>query len=170
MKQQLLISAYQRISRRLFAKAGSVLHHDDDARDAIQEAFCRLWASPPDIERDSQAEGVLTVAVRNVSIDTLRRRQAHPTDEIPPDLSITDDTSPADRMELYREVTAITAQALSERDRMILLRRDRDEWSFEELAEEFGITAANARLIVARARRTVREIYNQRNSNHHTHL
>lgn len=163
MKQQLLISAYQRISRRLFAKARGVLP-DDDARDAVQEAFCRLWAQPPDIARDSQAEGVLTVAVRNVSIDTVRRRHSHPTDELLPDTPLPEDSSQQEREELYHEVEAIVAQSLSERDRLILLRRDRDEWSFEEIADAFGVTPANARVIVARARQTVRKVYNQRNN------
>ncbi|MBD5224364.1 MAG: hypothetical protein HDS68_00120 [Bacteroidales bacterium] len=42
---------------------------------------------------------------------------------------------------------------------MILFRRDRDEWSFEDIAKQYDITPANARLIVARARKTIRNIY-----------
>ncbi|MDE6403386.1 MAG: hypothetical protein K2K86_06235, partial [Muribaculaceae bacterium] len=64
-----------------------------------------------------------------------------------------------ERQQVIDRVNEIKSLHLSERDREILLRRDRDEWSFEELAEHFNLTPANVRMIVSRARATVRNIY-----------
>ena len=57
----------------------------------------------------------------------------------------------------------LAAEHLSTRDREILFRRDRDEWSFEDIAEHYGTTPANARLIVARARQKLRTLYTKQN-------
>ncbi|MDE6855666.1 MAG: sigma-70 family RNA polymerase sigma factor, partial [Muribaculaceae bacterium] len=40
-----------------------------------------------------------------------------------------------------------------------LYPRDRDGWEFDEIAESFGISEANARMIVSRARKTIRSLY-----------
>ena len=145
----------------LLVKARTIVSSDEEARDVIQEAFCNLWTKCPEIERQSQAEAILSTTVRNLSIDKLRRRNAHPTDSIddstePPDI---DNSSGEETVDIYRRVESLAAKTLSERDRMILFRRDRDEWSFEDIAKQYDITPANARLIVARARKTIRNIY-----------
>lgn len=50
---------------------------------------------------------------------------------------------------------------LSEQARSVLLLRDRDEWEFDAIAEHLGLSEANVRMILSRARRTVRDLYNQ---------
>lgn len=100
-------------------------------------------------------------AVRNLSIDVIRRDNAKRTSSLEEntDMPDTGDTDAESRMETYRQVERIAGKHLSERDRDILFRRDRDEWSFEEIAEAYGTTPANVRVIVARARKTIRNIY-----------
>ena len=149
MKKELLTSVYKKMRSRLIARARSVVISDDEARDVIQEAFCNLWAHHTRLEHESQAEALFMTTVRNLSIDVIRRDNA-------PD---TNNTDAENRMETYRQVERIAKSHLSERDRAILFRRDRDEWSFEDIAEEYGTTPANVRVIVARARKTIRKIY-----------
>lgn len=163
MNKRFLTSAYERMRAMLVAKAAGIVSSDDDARDVIQEAFYKLWNHPQAIERQSQADALLTVTVRNLSIDTVRRRNAHPTDGLDENRNLADNDQEVEeqRTAIYRHVEQIASQALSERDREILFRRDRDEWSFEEIAEQFGTTPANVRVIVARARKTIRNLYRQ---------
>lgn len=146
----------------LIARARGVVSSDDDARDVIQEAFYKLWSRGDTYEREGQAEAMLMTTVRNLSIDTVRRRKSHPSDKLDENSDICDSNGFDDeaRAEIYRRIERIASEKLSERDRLILFRRDRDEWSFEEIAESFGTTPANVRMIVARARKTIRAIYN----------
>ena len=132
----------------------------DDDEDALQEAFCRLWTRRADFSSQGEAEGFLTVAARNVSIDRQRRRQAHPETDIDaieryPASDDDDDI----RSEQIAEINRLIGSHLSQRDREILYRRDRDGWEFYEIAESFGISEANARMIVSRARKTIRSLY-----------
>lgn len=163
MKTDLLTLTFQRLRPRLFQKARGVLADDEDARDVLQDVFFKLWSVRESIESERHAAGLATTTVRNLSIDRLRRKQVHPTDSIsstPELIDVPDASADDSRAETLRRVNMLIEANLSARDRQILILRDRDEWEFEEIALKFNITPANARLIVARARKTIRTLYN----------
>lgn len=165
MKNGILTSTFEQLQQRLYLKARAMLASDDDARDVLQDAFFKLWANHAVTEHERNAAGLLMTTVRNLSIDRLRRRQTRP--EIPiddrclPDCE--EDHTSDERHEVYLRVERLVRLNLSPRDREILFRRDRDGWSFDEIAAEYGVTEANARLIVARARKTIRTLFNSNN-------
>ncbi|MDE6379224.1 MAG: sigma-70 family RNA polymerase sigma factor [Muribaculaceae bacterium] len=157
MERDFIISAFRSVRRRLMSRSS------DDDEDALQEAFCRLWSRRADFSSQSEAEGFLTVAARNVSIDRQRRRQTHPETDIDAiDRHPEADDDPDPPVELIAEINRLIETQLSPRDREILNRHDRDGWEFDEIAEHFGISQANARMIVSRARKTIRTLYRQR--------
>lgn len=160
MNKELLTSVFERLRGQLFSKARGVVQNQDDAQDILQDAFVRLWSSKINIEHTAHAEGLFNVTVRNLSIDCYRRSQDHPTSTLDNGFDRdNEDYEGNEREEVIRQVNEIISRHLSARDREILLHRDRDGWDFEEIAEEYNLTAANVRMIVARARRTVRDIY-----------
>ena len=131
-----------------------------DADDAVQEAFCRLWgAAGAAPQSAAHAEALSRTAVRNASIDILR----HSSGTCPLDEAIGDEAPPPqeDSDELFAEVRKIIDARLSERDRRMLCLREMHGYEWEELAEMFGTTEGNARMIVSRARKAVREYYRQ---------
>ena len=156
MERDFIISAFRSVRRRLSRRS-------DDDEDALQEAFCRLWTRRADFSTQSEAEGFLTVAARNVSIDRRRRLQAHPEADIDMiDRHPITEEDPDPRLELINEINRLIDTGLSPRDREILHRRDRDGWEFDEIASRYGISEANARMIVSRSRKTIRELYLKR--------
>ncbi|MDE7410247.1 MAG: sigma-70 family RNA polymerase sigma factor [Muribaculaceae bacterium] len=156
MERDFIISAFRNVSRRF--RSGRT----DDDEDSLQEAFCRLWTRRGDFSSMGEAEGFLTVAARNVSIDRQRRRQAHPETDIDTVCHHPAAGEDNDRSDLITEINRLIDTCLSPRDREILRRHDRDGWDFEDIAEHFGITQANARMILSRARKTIRTLYRQR--------
>lgn len=157
MEIDFIISAFSSVRRRLLSR------RSDDDEDALQEAFCRLWIRRAEFSSQGEAEGFLTVATRNVSIDHHRRRQAHPETDINTlDRHPASDEESDSRFDRIEEVNRLIEIHLSERDREILHRHDRDGWDFEEIADHFGITQANARMILSRARKTIRTLYMER--------
>ena len=157
MERDFIISAFRSVRRRLLSR------RSDDDEDALQEAFCRLWARRAEFSSQGEAEGFLTVAARNVSIDHHRRRQSHPETDIDSldRHPVSEEDSDA-YLEQIAEINRLIESHLSERDREILNRHDRDGWDFEEIADHFGITQANARMILSRARKTIRTLYRER--------
>lgn len=159
MASDILTSTFMRLRERLKANARRLLSDDSEADDALQDAFCRLWKHRERIVSDSQAEGLSVIAVRNTCIDALRRRQdSLPVDQAEAELSDNDDSDSL-RDELYQSVKKIIDHRLSERERSVITMRDTMGMEFSDIADELGITENNARMILSRARRAVREIY-----------
>ena len=155
MKRDFLTTAFERIRGRM-TRMGTADEYSDD----LQDAFCRLWSRRDSIADAGQAEGMLTVTVRNIHIDNLRQRSRHPSVKMEDAGPIPDTEAESDNAEeLYNEIDRIMATHLSERDRMILHLRDRNGWEFEKIAGHLGLTESNVRMILSRARKTVREIY-----------
>ncbi len=76
-----LTDTFTRLRQRLQALATFILRNEEDAEDALQEAFCRMWVRK-DLCDKAPMEGHLMVAVRNVCIDYLRRKKNRKTDSI----------------------------------------------------------------------------------------
>jgi len=58
---------------RLFAVAYSVLGDTEEARDAVQDAFIRLWNALPSIRNPKKLVPFLTQTIKRLAIDRLRR-------------------------------------------------------------------------------------------------
>lgn len=150
-----LVRVFMRLRPRLRSIASAMLGSESEADDAVQEAFIRLWG-----RREAADGSEAFVAVRSASIDALRRRRVRRAESLdtafndPPD-----DSPPAEPSELYEEVSALIDSQLSEREKTILLLRDRDEWEFESIASRFDLSESNVRMILSRARQKVRQIY-----------
>ncbi|MDE5983043.1 MAG: sigma-70 family RNA polymerase sigma factor [Duncaniella sp.] len=160
MALDLLTSVFTRLRPRLHSTARRLLESDDDADDAVQEAFCRLWQRRDRLSGESEAEGVSVTTVRNICIDSLRQRQSRPTDQLDESSDRPDDTGTSPPLqELVEEVNTLISASLSARDREILIHRECDGWEFDEIAEHYGMTEASVRVAISRARRTVRQCY-----------
>ena len=157
MERNFIISAFRNVRRRLVAR------HADDEEDALQDAFCRLWVRRDSFSSQGEAEGFLTVTARNLTVDSPRRMQAHPETDIEnANRFESDDEDYESRKEQFIEIKRLIEQHLSSRDREILLHRDRDGWEFDEIASHYDISEANARMIVSRSRKTIRQLYLKR--------
>lgn len=160
MKADILTSIFTRLRPALLASAKGVLRENEaDASDALQEAFCRLWRHRDSFKSESHAQAASYTAVKNAAIDIVRRRHpAAPVDDIPEVSSAEPDDT-----ELYDEVDRIIRRELSERERDVLMMRDRNGFEMDAIAARIGTTEANVRLILSRARKKVRDCYRNRN-------
>ena len=160
MNHDILTSTFLRLRSRLLASARGLLANEGAADDALQEAFYKLWARRESIVSRSQAEGLSVVAVRNTCIDALRRSSHLAEQPLDQTAECIEDSDGKDaRSELYDAVKRIIDSRLSERERMVLTMRDSQGIAFADIADELGITEANARMILSRARKCVRETY-----------
>ena len=85
MSEEHLISIFTHMRKRLRRLAMQFLPDEEDADDALQEAFCRLWPRADALANAEQAEAATTLTVRNLCIDEVRRRDRRPTLELEPE-------------------------------------------------------------------------------------
>jgi len=152
-----------RLRGRLLSIARHITGNDDDAADILQEAFCRLWQRQQGVTTRNEVEGMSVVTVRNMSIDVMRRRHAHPSVElIDHDAIAEDDTSWQQREQLYQQLHAIIDNQLTTAQQRIVTMRELEGRSFDDIATEMGMSVTAVRMQLSRARKIVRQCYRRK--------
>lgn len=163
MNENNLINTFTRGRSRLLQMARRLLESQDDAEDALQEAFSRLWPRAETLRTEAEAEKLATVTVRNLSIDQLRRQSDHPNadiGELPNDTALTTDTeAEQERREQYEIVQQLITQRLTPLQQRILRLHDMEDQSYDEIAKQEGMQEAAVRMQLSRARKMIRECY-----------
>ena len=142
---------YTRYQPRLEAYCRSIVRHDEDARDAVQNAMTKALIA---LRRDTEAcnvQGWLFRIAHNEAISLLRRRR--PTSELP-DVMSDSRHGPASDLLLREELRATleNVRALPGNLQHPLLLRELAGLSYVQVAEVVGGTPAAARKAVFDAR------------------
>jgi RNA polymerase sigma-70 factor (ECF subfamily) len=155
--------------RSLWALAYRLTGSAEDAEDVVQEAFVRLLSDPPDAPFDELGRWLARV-VTNLGLDSLRRRRRRPyvgpwlpsplpTSETDPlEELVSSVPDPERRYEIAESVSLaflLALEALSPRQRAVLLFRDVLGYSARETAERVGATEGSVRVAHLRARRAL---------------
>lgn len=168
--------AYEQLLRthggRLLAVARRLLGNEEDARDAVQEAFLNAFKSIDRFEGGSLLSTWLHRIVVNVSLMKLRRRKRKPEESLDHLLPAFNERGhfverfasmdePIDeRLSRLEDQAAVRAaiDQLPEHYRTVLLLRDIEGMGTAEVAEQLGITANAAKLRLHRARQALRTL------------
>ena len=163
MSRNNLITTFTKGRSRLLQMARRLLDSQDDAEDALQEAFSRLWPRASTLQSPGDAERLASVTVRNISIDQLRRRAEHPTTDVEglgEDTTLAHDTeAEQERQEQYRIVRQMIDTRLTPLQQRILQLHDVEDRGYDEIARSEGMQEAAVRMQLSRARKTIRECY-----------
>lgn len=127
----------------------------DEALDLAQEAFVRAWQALPQWQPEAQLRTWLFRIASNAALDALRRRRIvafEPLDETI--AAAADEPDPQRRLELKQRVAALdeSLARLSGDHREILLLREVENMSYEEIGAVLGITEGTVKSRLARAR------------------
>ena len=162
MNEENVTSKFFALRQRLRRMAKRLLGSGDDADDALQDIFVKLWSRPELIQGD-MSESFLAAMVRNQCIDTLRKKMSHgievDVDELREVVSVNDT---AEANELYDDVQSIINAELSDLQREILILHDMEEIEYDDIATRLNMSVNAVRLNVSRARNTIRTIYRER--------
>jgi RNA polymerase sigma-70 factor (ECF subfamily) len=153
-------AAYREDSRFVWGVCYRMTGSAADADDLVQETFVRALASPPPDASASWRPWLVRVAV-NLARDRLRRRKraAYTGPWLPAPIDTGDEASDADdperRYGMLESVTfafLLACEALTPRQRAVLLLRDVLDYSVEETSRTLDLSAANVKTTHHRAR------------------
>ena len=145
------------LSDGLFRIAFRYLEDTDDARDAVQDVFIKLWNSRETLDAVTSTEAYCYTLVRNICIDRLRRARKTVNPEEMPERSA--DDPPPDREVMTRETLRKTLrciEGLPPKQRDIIRMRIFEELEYDEIARKLGMTEINTRVQLSLARKALK--------------
>lgn len=156
-----LVAAYE---KNVYNLALRMTGNAQDAEDMAQEAFVKAYTSLPGFRGDSKFSVWLYRIVSNVCLDFLRRQNRRPASSLSLEdedgeesqMDIPDESqSPEQLLErsLTQEAVQRGLQSLSEEQRQILLLREIQGLSYEEIGETLGLEPGTVKSRIFRARK-----------------
>ena len=157
-----ITKAFTALREQMLSLAERITGNRDDAADAVQDAFVKLWQHNERYQTMTHAQGAGMTAVRNLSIDMVRRNARHTDVELENAADTVMETTDEERNLTYQQVRRIIDHELSPKQRTIIDLREMEGLDFDDIANRLDMTAANVRVELSRARKRVREIYRNR--------
>lgn len=131
----------------MFRTAKAILHNDEDAEDAVQEAICSAFASRAQLQDAEKFKPWILRILANKCYDTCRKRRPTVDLEDVQDFLPSADADPTDRLTLYQAV-----MALSDDLRATITLFYYDGLSIREISQILGISQAAVKTRLSRGR------------------
>ena len=143
----------QRLRPVLLVEAKRYLGNTDEAEDMVQDAMMRLWQMCAQLK--SPVNGLARILVRNLCLDTIRRRK--PREEIVslPSMVSNEDSERMEHERIERMMTIV--EGLPNVPQTILRLRHMEGMEMKDIARLLQMEEAAVRKALSRARQTVRE-------------
>lgn len=154
-----LISQY---SRKLYRFAYTILRDQEDAEDAVQEVFIKLWNMKDNLEKYESIEALLITMTKHFCLDMLRKRKRMIDfkDQSNKD-EMVDDPTPHERLEQDENKIIIfeIIDKLPDNYKNIVLMHEIEGLSYEEISVKTNQSVNNLRVLISRAREKIRVEY-----------
>ena len=123
------------------------LRHEEDARDVVQTAFEKMWRNREDVDAAKSKSYLFTVAYHQM-IDHIRKnKRIQLKEEFNEEARIQD--RPAHNM---KKVLEEALSRLSETQRSLVLLKDYEGYSYEEIGKITGLNDSQVKVYLHRAR------------------
>jgi len=162
----------RRHERRLYSLSMGILRQREDAENVVQTSFLSVLENLKDFREESSFATWITRIATNAALNVLRKRKGLHTvsisearreeeeGEIPHPQWIADwrdDPAMAVEKTELKRILVDAVDALPEKHRLVFMLRDVDGLSVEETARLLGISEANVKVRLLRARLALRE-------------
>jgi len=123
------------------------LRHEEDARDVVQTAFEKMWRTREDIDAAKCKSYLFTVAYHQM-IDHIRKtKRIQLKEEFKDEVKVQD--KPANNL---KKVLEEALSRLSETQRSLVLLKDYEGYSYDEIGKITGLSESQVKVYLHRAR------------------
>ncbi len=149
------------IKDKLFRLARTLLQNHEDAEDALQEVYMKLWNNKEIIDDLKSPEAYAMKVMKNHCLDKLKsRKNKHMVEIREPEIG-KEQITPFSSLSFdnLKDLMLKLFSALPEQQRMIIHMRDIEHYSYEEIADVTGMNVNAIRVNLSRARKNVKGSY-----------
>ncbi|HUC81851.1 MAG TPA: RNA polymerase sigma factor [Flavisolibacter sp.] len=128
------------------------LRHEEDARDVVQTAFEKLWRAREEVDNEKSKSYLFTVAY-NAMIDHLRKvKRVSLKEEFKEEVKVQNR-----QVNNAREVLERALSRLSETQRSLVMLKDYEGYSYEEIGKIMNLSESQVKVYLHRARLQLKE-------------
>ena len=142
---------------KLFAVAMANIGNREEAKDAMQSLYMKLWEKRGELSVVDNDVGYCRTMLVNICRDRWRTRSLEP-ELMTEELDVPDDSSAGFETDDIKEKIERFIARLPERQRCIMTMRMQGATT-DEIIEATGLSVENVRTILSRTRQLVREYY-----------
>ena len=143
---------------KVFRLAKRLLVSTEEAEDATQEFFFKLWKSKDKIADYNNVEAFAMTMTKNYCYDRLKSKQAGNLTLVHNNYKEKD--TPLDKQLEYQDSVNqvhLLIEKLPEQQKIIIQLRDVEEYDFDEICKMVDMKPTAVRVALSRARKTIRE-------------
>ena len=158
MKQSEFLKTVMPFKDKVFRLAKRLLVSTEEAEDATQELYFKLWKNKGKLENYKSVEAFAMTMTKNYCFDRLKSKQASNLTLVHSNYK-EKDTPLQRKMELNDSVSHVhkLIENLPEQQKIIIQLRDVEEYEFEEIAKMLDMKPTAVRVNLSRARKTIKE-------------
>ncbi len=156
MTEREFIKEVHPISEGLYRIAFYILEDRAEAEDAVQEVLLKLWERRELLSGIKNLKAYCNTLIRNYCIDIIRKgHRLSAIDETIADAEESDTKTTA-RQQLSETLLAI--EKLGPRQKEALRLLSLEDYSYNQISREMGISPLNARVLVSQARKKLKKM------------
>jgi RNA polymerase sigma-70 factor (ECF subfamily) len=157
MKQNDFVATVLPFKDKLYRLAKRILVSSDEAEDAVQEVYLKLWKGKQRMENYKSLEAFAMTMTKNYCLDRLKSKQASNLKIVHSNYK--NDENLDRQIDVKDGVSLVfkIMETLPEKQRIILQLRDVEAFEYSEISKMLEINETAIRVALSRARKTVRE-------------
>ncbi len=147
------------VSKKLLRFATHFLKDEDEAKDVVQDVFLKLWQKMDELEKIENVEAFAMRMTRNRCLDVIRAGKTIPISAETDRRMKEESVDVLEQFEFTESANQIKKliDKLPDLQRTVMLMRDIEQLSYEEIAETTDLQLNAIRVNLSRARKKVRD-------------
>jgi len=158
MKQTDFLNTVLPFKDKVFRLAKRLLVSTDEAEDATQELYLKLWKNKNKLENYNNVEAFAMTMTKNYCLDQLKAKRSN-------NLTLVHSNYKDNNISLQRDIELKDSvnrvheliESLPEKQKLIIQLRDVENYEFEEIGKILDLQPTAVRVALSRARKTIRE-------------
>ena len=158
MNQKEFLETVLPFKDKVFRLAKRLLVSTDEAEDATQELYFKLWKNKDKIENYQNVEAYAMMMTKNYCLDQLKSKRASNLTLVHSNYK--DESSELESSFEFKDGASIIKRMMNdlpEKQRMIIELRDIENYDYEEIGKIMDMEPTAIRVALSRARKTLRE-------------
>ena len=159
MTNQEFIDVFVPLQEGLYRVAYHILESGDDASDAVQDLYAKLWTRRDVLDNIANPQAYCITLLKNACLDRVRSVQQRSTVTLDASVALRASEDPPDDEAAHKLRTVMRAiRALPPGQRQVLEMKILRDMSYEQIQKETGMNYLSLRVMLSQARNKLKKL------------